>query len=183
MRARLYVAVVVAAAWMAVPAGAGARSNCCFELAVDNQTSYFLDYLQDGFGYDGVYSYQQRWWLRMIVGYSDRGAGKLVQRDGYSLITLIEDSGITRCNDSSRPCVDNREPLPCPGADAPLGGLQSKLQASIYARQAGLTVSRDGLHAAPPDSVYYSIDQLGCNGGHGHPGYGDRAKGWPVTAR
>jgi hypothetical protein len=165
---RLTLALLAAA--LVAPAAAEARGNCCFELAVDNHTAYEVNYQEDGVGYDGVYEYFQHWYVRAIVSSRRSRDDPVKVRDSYSIVTLFEGTGVTRCKDSSHPCF-NREPIPCTGSEG-----SGTYQSSHYG-PGNVSVSRDQLYALPPDDVYYSIDQLGCDGGHGHPGYGEEADG------
>jgi hypothetical protein len=164
---RLTLALLAVA--LAAPVAAEARGNCCFELGVHNRTEYQVDYGDDGLGYDGVYSYAQDWWVRAIVSSRRSRDNPVSVRGSRSLVILDEFTGVTRCKDSTSPCT-NREPLPCEGA-----GEFGKFQVSYYG-SGNVSVSSDQLYALPPDDVYYSVDQLGCDGGHGHPGYGEKAE-------
>jgi hypothetical protein len=174
-------------ACLALPTAASAARHCCFELAVKNEAHYTVDYLNDGFGYDGSYDYRQIWQIHAIIGYSDRGDGTLRNRGARSRLGFGEYSTVTTCQSGSPPCF-NRAPIACSGAtyQPPSGGYPG------YYENGGITASERGggasigrgsgetwLYALPPDDVYYAIKRVGCDGGHGHHGYGKKAEEFP----
>ncbi len=181
---RIMGAAVAAAASIALPATSqAAADNCCFELAVTNNADYNIDYQSDGFGYDGSYFWQQNWTIWAIADYErNRDSYLELRGKGYAQIDLRETIAVTRCRlNGDQPCFD-RELIPCAGAELhpDTGDPHYHHQVeSFYTRGGGAaSIGRgDGpfLYALPSDDLYYSVDQLGCDGGHGHHGYGEQA--------
>jgi hypothetical protein len=174
----LPLVIALAAALLVAPAVAQAETNCCFELAVDHDSTYVVSYGSDGLGYDGAFRWTVEWYLRAIVEYDD---GELDVRRARSQVQFEEFSNVTRCRTSDRPCFD-RERVPCnPGAvshpDGRGGTYYYTESRSKYRRGGGASISGRGagatLYALPPDRTYHSVFKRYCFLGHGHHGYGE----------